>query len=691
VIRPKAYRGVLGCLLALLLGMWFQPVAWSQSSSRFEEGDEVIANFLGEWRPAKVIQAARNEVLAEVEFAGATQRRTFKIEDVRFPHEADAIYATRQWSDAGGMFRVKAALLALDDTTVTLRKPDMKEIQVPIDKLSERDQQFVKRLRKELGPIAPRGPQVTEFSTDLPAASYDERGNKPNALTPDPVPAYETLVQGGYAFPTAGIHDRLGAVLPLGGAGSLVLAAVESGLGDSPTRLLWANLEKQELEGQQLLPAGEVVFDYHPPTHRLLTFQNDRELGQVMQLTIWQLLPAAKTVVPVIRWQAPAKWVHEPWGRLVDGNIVLHRTDAQEYVGWDVTARRARYRINQESFFHPLPVLSGGRKQLYVCEDKQVRVYDAVTGQLLSTLPAPNGSSGVAITRDGRRAAVLNRNTLAVWDLTNPDSGPDEYQAEAIGTPFTANVDWVGNDRLMADNGIRGNILFGLKERMALWKYEFDSDAVRADSGRRLRAVVDGHLVYAASLRSGAQQGLAVGAVKLPGPKVEEAVAALDRESLLVMKAGSPVRLVVQVDPQYQAQVTAALQRKVAENQWTISPTAAAVLTATMSRGKTQTTTYRNFSTGAEQSATVTPFISSLILNVGDNVAWQSGTSSGLPPMMRLGPGQSAQAEAAKYQQPNPQFFEQVEIPQQVADPTKREGLGMTRVTTRGLEPLAAE
>jgi hypothetical protein len=106
-----------------------------------------------------------------------------------------------------------------------------------------------------------------------------------------------------------------------------------------------------------------------------------------------------------------------------------------------------------------------------------------------------------------------------------------------------------------------------------------------------------------------------------------------------------------------------------------------------MSRGKTQTTTYRSFATGGEQSVSVTPFISSLVLKVGENVAWQSGTSSGLPMMMRLEPGQTAQGEVNKYQRPNPQFFEQVEIPSEVSDPTKREGLGATKVTTRGLEP----
>jgi hypothetical protein len=47
--------------------------------------------------------------------------------------------------------------------------------------------------------------------------------------------------------------------------------------------------------------------------------------------------------------------------------------------------------------------------------------------------------------------------------------------------------------------------------------------------------------------------------------------------------------------------------------------------------------------------------------------------------------GQTAQSEVSKWQNPNPGFFDQVAIPARILDPAKKNGLGTTEVTNRGL------
>src|SRR5262245_2357284 len=97
---------------------------------------------------------------------------------------------------------------------------------------------------------------------------------------------------------------------------------------------------------------------------------------------------------------------------------------------------------------------------------------------------------------------------------------------------------WADRERLMVDSP-RGQLLFSLKNKLALWSYEFDSNASRADFFGRTRDIVDGHLVYAATYEAGrGTNGLAVGAVQLPGPKVNETEASLNVESLYVIKPG---------------------------------------------------------------------------------------------------------------------------------------------------------
>lgn len=670
------------------------------AADQFKEGDEIEISYLGEWRPGKVMKTnQRGDVLAQFEFAGASQQKPFKASDVRYAYESGALARAKVWSDASGKFRLKAALIEIDDDTITLRKPDKTETKVPIAKLSESDQQFLKKLQKESGGglvKPPKPPALEDFggaatlSTNQTIAPVTTRA----ALAPDPLPAYLKLKQGGVGFPTDDFFDRLGAVLTVGGKDAWLLAAVENETPGKalPTRLLWASLERQKIEGRQLLPPGELVLDYHGPSHRLLTFskeKGEKSRDDVAVLSLWEVTPTDAKVKPVVRWKADSGegGLHEAWGRIIDADVVLQRWKKQEYIGWDVTAKKARYRITQESFFAPLATLSAGRKYLLMPEDKGVRIFEAATGRQVSSLPVQGGVAGIAVSEDGRKAAVLGQTTLSVWDLTDAAAAPQKYQAETIGTPFSAELFWVGDQRIMADDGHRGEVLFSLKLKLSLWNYQFDMNAIPKSSGHRVHEIIDQHLVYGAALRDGAKAGLAVGAVTLPGPQVNETESTVDPESLLVIKPGTPIRLDVRAG-ENNARVQAALEAKIQANGWTLSPTATTVLVAEMKRGDQQTINYRFGGFGkpeSTQSATVVPFISSAKIMIGEQVAWQSGTSSGAPGIVMLKEGQTVQNEVDRWQKPNVEFFDKVEIPPRIMDPAKKNGLGTTQVTNRGL------
>jgi len=693
-------RSVTCTAVALLaVGLLMHP-AVARSAEPFKAGDQVEVYFLRKWWPAVVVDYRKGEVLAEFEFAGRPKQDKFKRTEVRLAYEAGALSKARFWTDKSGTFRQRAVLLSIDGESVTLRKPDMTEVQVPINLLSEGDQRFIARLQKEAGPGGGRAPQPPPVEQFAAAQSFGTAwlGGATGrvALAPDPIPAYLRMKHGGAAFPMEDFFDRIGAVLPVGGPDGWLLAAVENqSPGDGlPTRLLWASLERQKIEGRQLLPPGEIVLDYHAPSHRLLTYATmktpENRWGTAV-LALWEVLPADGQVKPVVRWNAEPseRRPSEPWARLADGNTVIHRWTDHDFAVWDAAGKRMRYRTTQESFFAPAPTLSGGRKYLFLPEDKQVRVLEAATGRLASTLPVDDGASAVAISEDGRWAAVLGASTLTVWDLTSADAPPYRYQAEAIGTPFSATLSWVGDRRLMANSGPWGLVLFSLRHKLALWNYQFDMDAVREGQGRRVREIVNGHLVYAASFGAGAQRGLAVGAVQLPGPKVDEEAAALDPESLMIIKPGTAVRLDVRAGGDT-ARVQAALEREIRANGWKLSPSASIVVVAEMKVGETQQVTYRTLmgpQRGREETVSVTPHISEVRIEVGSEVAWQSATRTGAPPMVTLKEGESVQGEANRWQNPNAEFFDTVDMPERILDPAKRNGLGTTQVTNRGLIP----
>jgi hypothetical protein len=425
----------------------------------------------------------------------------------------------------------------------------------------------------------------------------------------------------------------------------------------------------------------------------LLTFASLRTKedpwGQPM-LTLWEVTPTDSAVTPIVRWSVDfGVWKNEtyaPWARLIDGNLVLHRLRDHEFVVWDVEKRAMAYRTKQESFFAPEAVLSGGGKYLFLPEDQGTRVLEATTGNYVVTLPAADGASGVAVSEDGRRAAVLGRSTITVFEMTDLGPAPKVYRAEAIGTPFTASLAWIGGDRLMVRTSW-GETLFSLKHNLVLWNYEFDHEANPEFNfrGRRICEIIDSHLLYTASLRGGRQDFLAVGAVKLPGPKVDDVTGNADPEKFILIKPGSEVRLDIRCGEASSA-VQATLEKKAQVNGWKISATAPIVITAEMRRGPSQTTTYES-RTAASQTVTISPYISEIKIVIGDKTAWQAATSSGAPPFLTLRAGQSVQAEVDKWQQPNSGFFDRVTMPARILDPAKRNGFGTTLVTTKGLVP----
>jgi hypothetical protein len=671
------------------------------AAQTYKEGDIIEVYYLGSWLPATVVKTnARGEVLAEYTFATRPHQDVFKPEAVRAQYESGAIARGRVWSDPSGTFKVKASLLAVTDEDVTLRKQDMTEIKVALNKLSDGDKTYLKKLQSSMGLAGQRWPEPPppeSFSAGADFGGWAAFGatNKRVAIEPDPLQQSMRLKQGGCGFPAEDFFDRLGTVLPVGAADQWLLAAVENDKPSAafPTRLFWVSLARQKVERRQILPPDEKLLDYHAGARRALTYNELKDNGSPWGkgvLTVWETSAADEKVKPIVRWYTDTsrRAGYDPWGRLIDGKLVLYRAERQRYIVWDVAAKEARWQTMQESFFAPDVVLSGGRKYLFIPEDKEVRVLEAATGKWLTALPVSDGCSSVAISDDGRQAAVLGRSTLTVWDLTTADSQSRVFQAEAIGTPFTATTAWVGNERIMADSH-RGQSLFSLKNKMTLWHYDFDHNAVSEHWSTRVREICDRHLVYAATFGTAGQHGLAVGAVQLPGPRVDEAEAALEREMLYIVKPGTAVRIDVNAG-EHTDRVTKVLEQKVMANGWMLSPTATIALVAEMKRGEQQTVNYRLSRFGkpeTTESATFVPYIASLRIQTGSATAWSSGTSSGAPPFVRLREGETVQAEVDKWQKPRPEFYDNVKIPDRILDPKYRDGLGTTLVTNRGLIP----
>jgi len=117
---------------------------------KLKEGEQVEVYFLNEWQPGVVIATdKKGNARVEFEFAAAKQTQDFLRAAIRRPYENGAIVATRTYKDKSGKHSIVAAVIAITDTQVRLRKSDMTEKDMPLTSLSDADQKYLQGLIKK--------------------------------------------------------------------------------------------------------------------------------------------------------------------------------------------------------------------------------------------------------------------------------------------------------------------------------------------------------------------------------------------------------------------------------------------------------------------------------------------------------------------------------------------------------------
>lgn len=674
--------------VALILSQLVSIVsAQSEKRRRFKEGDEIEYLWVSKWLPGRVLGVAGQAVAIEYEWAGSLRQERVDAGKLRFAWEARALSPMRTWSDQSKQFQVLAALVGLTADRAQLHKPDGSEVSIQIDKLSEADQRFLAQVKERAGPLVAELPPLTDFSRNS-ASGFAAPWNNATDLSQvvaDGRASYAQVPMGGVGFSRAHFFEKLIRVEPIGGSDGWTVAGTVDGMEKLPSRVLWASLAAGQIKRTQLLPTAERLLAVDPASRQLLTIN----LREGPRLTLWTADPKLEQAEGKFSWVSSSDSggrysFGENWAAIVSPDRVLHEWGSQKFVVWDTQAKREVYRIDQESFFGARPTLSPGKRYLALPEDKRVRVMDSATGKTLASLPVEGGRvSGVAFNAEGNKLAVLTQSQLAVWELGTATE-PKRYRADAIGTPFTATVEWVDDNSLL----INRETLFDLNLELPVWSYRAKTFEVKSDgTGETTQTVFGGKLCYAVTVGRSSESAFIVGAVDLPGPKVRETIEALDPESLWVIQPGHAVKLEVNCG-EYDSQVRDALMQQIANNKWVYDSSASTTIKAEMGRSETQSVTYKSMSGGTEsQTVTVTPFYSHLWLVYDGQTAWSGGGSSGAPGVMFMQSGESAQAKADELQKPDPELFSRLDIPEKIFDPSKKKGLGSSLISAAGLTP----
>lgn len=138
------------CLVGLLASLEISTAHAQDKLEKLKEGEQVEVFFLNEWQPGVVVATdKKGNARVEFEFAAAKQTQDFLRAAIRRPYENGAIVATRTYKDKSGKHSIVAAVIAITDTEVRLRKSDMTEKDLPLTSLSDADQKYLQGLIKK--------------------------------------------------------------------------------------------------------------------------------------------------------------------------------------------------------------------------------------------------------------------------------------------------------------------------------------------------------------------------------------------------------------------------------------------------------------------------------------------------------------------------------------------------------------
>jgi hypothetical protein len=705
--------------------------------SQFHVGQKVECEFLGKVRLGEVV-SINNLGWVKVRFTDNGQERTwdFPPDNIWLPKKTtkpatpgQAKPPLRTWTDSTGLFKIDARFVELKDGKVTLEKDDGSKKTLPLDKLSDEDQQAVKEFAAKKTP--PQNPfEGSDDSGPSTKGQDAEPANDEDIIAPDGDwtsvrdVVVDVSLKGQFA-PDAAEGERLESMRTVmldvtkGAADRdfarekmagffvdrqrqrLVVASTNDELrgGRRGARVEACDLRSGKSLGAIVLDTAIIPCDLSPdgssiacmPAELVSAFHKRRGIE------VWRMDAGGKLAK---RWNPNDTRGKEEMFR-VDRAMFISRdrlltvnTWGGKATVWDIDKAQAVYSLAIDQ--HSRPALSANRKQLAVLCSGIVGVLDAATGQTLMALTGASHAPRKAAPRrgavrfgarfafrsDGCQLAVLDSEVLQIWDLQKQTLLEETWLPQSPDL-----VEWVDKDHLL----VNGGDLIDIRKRIVLWHYEVPGQV------KSVGNVVNGHLAFGYSQSEGGRNGLHAGVffLALPHPEAAQVGAGLADEKLLVLKPGAQVALDIRVPaptPQDTEGLNAAYAEQLKAREITVAAGSPLTFQATVEAGKTQSQTYHSIGRlGADETATFTTQKCRLALMENGKVLWERKADIGGAPMMvSHSADESLQAAVDRQsQQTVLAFFRNISLPGYLARQGEHGAYGFSKVTPMG--PIAYE
>jgi len=629
---------------------------------------------------------------------------------------------TRTWVDGTGNFRIDGTLKLADDQQVQILKPDGRVVTVPLDKLSEKDRQFVDEfLKAEAAQNDPNNPFAggepeNPFAGGQPAAAMPAASNAaaPQSASMGPIRKVNVTPGGArplnlapgrefwsvsppVALPEITVEDTI-QTLPLAKPffGKMALGVA----GRAPTVVANVYQEGRKPEDNygrfQIFDAASKrtspVREFDQPYKLVAIAPNAAMLAAVRverfdtgnDLALFSI--DNQQISPLYEFTVGGgQWKEFVSAQFLPNNRLAVITKDKKLTFWDLSGSAPRA-VLQGELAHSLNVsFSAAGELMAFPAEKYVGFLDTTSGEVVGSIAPESDVQRAAISPDGKQVAVK------LWDKLVIYSMEDGSHVKTIPVADTGDSEltWIGDYVLLKET------LYDIERSLPLWTYNTRASAKQFYSNRAIACFGD-------------KEASQLTITTLPHDTALRSAETVDPKSLYVMSPGSAARVNFQfanVSQEDQRQVEEAVAAKLKETGWVQDNAADVVLEVSVKEGDEKEEEYyteksrtlggvvlpprpRPFGgqpSGPTEKVKYRPWVHSFQLKRGNDVLFNSAYTRGAPTNFRTEEGESIQSKVLEYIHPDPQWFGRIRIPPHILKPDLKEGLGKSNLTASGL------
>jgi len=593
----------------------------------------------------------------------------------------------REWSDSTGKFKIKGKLIGVTGNKITLERPDGKQLEIEVKKLSAADQKYVadQKTMEEDDPFKPKKPMPKNKAngvTEPMLAEVETSDGRTISMIPTltkweftPEKAAEPIKVPNRVVavpPTKDFFDKSKGLnlSPNGKYAAIGYMTGRSGQPNASSRVLLFDLENSKRVAEATVGNTQMSLMAVNDQGEVLMRREEFGFGKNDRLELWTLngdeVTRSGAFFPYGEAQNGNRDVF--WAAFIDSKKLLTMSAAGDLAAWELAGEKIKLLYNLETKTKATPSISPNRKHLAFATHKELGILDLATGDVLSMVAKLDSPwPSVNFSPEGKRIAVVSGNKLLIYDFA---TGDQQREIDLQFPLHNAAPVWTSEEQVL----LGSQYLVDVGSQVRMWQY----------TGAEFAQCANGVTWF--TISEGNRGTGAIVPLVVPQPA---AVAVLEKAKMdpnfYVLKAGSTIHIDVTAitDEEAAEKVRRSLKKRFEAMGLKINSDSDVTVVADVKKGEVREISYRSFGPGGARTYKVQEYFSSLKY-VYQNQPILTLSAGNVPGLLSLKQGETIESHLKALEKPNYAYFDGVELPKLLTK-SGYNALGVSKVTSAGL------